>query len=242
MRTYRDTTADFSGPTFPSTAAADTTTWNYDPATGVLLQKLYADNKCPAYTYYADGLLKTRIWARTDANNNPLTTTYTYTVQDQLANIDYSDTTPGVTYTYNVLGQRTAVTDGSGTRTYAYDPVSLALTQEVFTGTVNGTLRRTYDTYARPTGYVLLDSSVSSSGSTTSTGSGSGSTSGGGTPAQTTALTAATYAYDAHGNFSQVHGDTVPTQFTADAQNTALISTLTTNQLTPSIFKALLKK
>jgi hypothetical protein len=50
LRTYRDTTADFSGPTFPSTAAADTTTWTYDPAAGVLLQKLYADNKGPTYT------------------------------------------------------------------------------------------------------------------------------------------------------------------------------------------------
>ena len=91
LRTFRDTSADFSSAIFPINALGESTTWIYDDATGVLLQKLYADNKGPSYTYYADGLLKTRTWARKDSNNNPLTTTYLYNAQGHLANINSLD-------------------------------------------------------------------------------------------------------------------------------------------------------
>jgi RHS repeat-associated protein len=195
LRTFRDTNADFNSPSFPLNAIGDTTTWTYDDATGALLQKTYADGKGPSYTYYADGLLKTRIWARKDTNNNPLTTTYTYTPQGQLAFIDYSDLTPDVTYTYNTLGQQATITDGTGTRNFAYDPTTQTLTQEVYTGTLNATLNRAYDDYTRPTGYALVD------------------------PTGAAITTAATYAYDTDGNFHQVQGDTIPSQFESSFAN-----------------------
>ena len=186
LRTFRDTNANFAGASFPTGVNGDTTTWSYDEATGVLLQKTYADGKGPSYDHFADGKLKTRTWARKDANNNPLTTTYTYTPKGELAQVDYSDDTPDVSYTYNALGQQTSITDGAGTRTFSYDVASLNLVAENFAGTVNGTLHRTYDTYNRPTGYALANA------------------------AGDDILTAATYGFDNRGRFSQVHGDTVP--------------------------------
>ena len=72
MTTYRDE----SGP-------GDTTAWLYDPATGLLVQKLYDDvprrsgeaaeagGKGPSYTYTPDGKLATRTWARGVATTYP---------------------------------------------------------------------------------------------------------------------------------------------------------------------------
>ena len=214
LRTFRDTSADFSNAVFPLNATGDTTTWAYDEATGVLLQKTYADNKGPTYTYYADGLLKTRTWARKDANNNPLTTTYIYNTRGSLLQVDYSDLTPDVTYTYNALGQQTIVTDGSGTRNYTYDSATQALTQEIYTGTLNGTLNRAYDTYARPTGYSLIEVAAATDIQ----------------PATSAIRTAAKYIYDANGNFSQVQGDTIPSQLAASLAGTNVVN------LTPSTF------
>ena len=186
LRTFRDTNANFAGGNFPTGANGDTTTWTYDAATGVLLQKTYADGKGPTYDYFADGALKTRTWARQDENNNPLATAYTYTAKGELAQVDYSDATPDVSYTYNALGQQTSITDGAGTRTFSYDAASLNRVAENFAGTLNGTLHRAYDAYNRPTGYALANT------------------------AGDDVLTAATYGYDNRGRFAQVHGDTVP--------------------------------
>ena len=192
LRTFRDTNANFAGVSFPTGANGDTTTWSYDEATGVLLQKTYADGKGPSYDHFADGKLKTRTWARKDANNNPLTTTYTYTPKGELAQVDYSDTTPDVSYTYNTLSQQTSITDGAGTRTFSYDAISLNLIAENFAGTVNGTLHRAYDAYNRSTGYALVGASLA-------------------TPSpDEEVLTAATYGYDTRGRFSQVTGNAVP--------------------------------
>jgi RHS repeat-associated protein len=213
LRTFRDTNAIFSLPVFPS-VAGDTTTWTFDEATGVLLHKTYADGKGPTYDYYADGLLKRRMWARKDANNDPLYTDYAYTPQGRLAVVDYSDNTPDVAYTYHPLGQRATITDGSGTRTFAYNELTQSLAQETFSGIPNATLARAYDNYVRPTGYVLTTAA---------------------TP--TVATTAVTYNYaHASGLLYQVLGDTVPTQLAANNYATTSLtpSTFTYNRLANS--------
>jgi hypothetical protein len=57
----------------------------------------------------------------------------------ELTSIDYSDTTPGVTISYDRLGRKYQVTDAAGTRTFAYDASSLALATETFgSGVFNG--------------------------------------------------------------------------------------------------------
>lgn len=50
------------------------------------------------------------------------TTSMTYDAAGRLTNISYSDgVTPGVNYTYDALGRRTSMTDGSGASTWQYD-------------------------------------------------------------------------------------------------------------------------
>jgi RHS repeat-associated protein len=65
-----------------------------------------------------------------DANGNatPQTgdgqTTYGYDVLNRLSSIDYSDTTPDVGFSYDGNGNRTQMTDGSGSESYVYDTVN----------------------------------------------------------------------------------------------------------------------
>ena len=69
-----------------------------------------------------------------DANGNATptagdgTTTSTYDRAGRLTKVDYSDTTPDVTYTYDNAGNRLSMVDGSVTQTRTYDSVNRLLT------------------------------------------------------------------------------------------------------------------
>ena len=143
MTTFR-AGASWDGEAWPAPALqGDTTTWNYDEATGLLLSKAYADGHGPAYAYTADGKLASRTWARKDAQGDDLVTTYAYNLFGELTGIGYSDGTPGVTYTYNRAGKLSQVTDVVGTRTFAYNP-ALDEVSETITGLYGKTLARAY--------------------------------------------------------------------------------------------------
>jgi RHS repeat-associated protein len=58
----------------------------------------------------------------TAENPDSVTATNTYTPLDQLATVSYSDSTHSVSDTYDADGERTAMTDASGTSSYSYDP------------------------------------------------------------------------------------------------------------------------
>lgn len=189
-RTFRSTSdVIFKGTSFPATLDGDTTTWTYDEATGLLLTKTYANGKSVNYSYYADGYPKARTWARKDVNGNPIVTTYTYTDQGKLAQIQYSDNTPGVTCAYNALGQQVSISDAAGTRTFAYDHSTLSRNQETHTGIVNGTLTRSYDSYGRATGYLLAENATAA-----------------------TPITAASYVYGNTGRLAQIKANNVPSE------------------------------
>ena len=129
----------------------DITTWTYQDATGVLLSKTYADNKSVDYTYTADGKLSTRLWSRLTTGNQRLATTYSYNLAGDMTGIDYSDSTPDVSFTYNRLGQQVTVTDAVGSRTFGYNGV-FQLTSEAITGIYNKTINRGYDSLGRSSG------------------------------------------------------------------------------------------
>ena len=70
MATIRDTTLDPATVDSLDHPSLDVTRWDYDPATGLLVQKLYDDlsaeqagGKGPSYTYTPDGKLASRTWA-----------------------------------------------------------------------------------------------------------------------------------------------------------------------------------
>lgn len=75
------------------------------------------------FTYDLNGNLLTV----TDANGNNTptagdgTTSYGYDRANRLTSIDYSDTTPDVTFVLDNAGNRTSMTDGSGSETRGYD-------------------------------------------------------------------------------------------------------------------------
>jgi YD repeat-containing protein len=67
-------------------------------------------------------------------------TTMAYDVADQLASITYSDgTTPNVTgVTYDANGRRTAITDGTGSSSWAYDSLGRLTSSTNGTGATGG--------------------------------------------------------------------------------------------------------
>lgn len=132
LSTFRDTSVTWTSATWPSgvdpndPADADITEWAYDDATGLMTQKTYADSSHVDYAYSVDGKLNTRNWAREYASSNPLTTTYGYSAGSsgtgELLTIDYEDSTPDVSMTYNRSGLLASATDALGERTFVYDP------------------------------------------------------------------------------------------------------------------------
>lgn len=131
------------------------TTWNYHSQRGWLANKRHNDNKGPNYEYTAAGRLWKRTWART-IGGAPLLTTYGYNNAGELWTITYSDgTTPNVTHTYDRVGRPSTTTDAAGLLTRDYDPASLGLSGESYTGSghLSGrSLTRTYDVVQRAQG------------------------------------------------------------------------------------------
>lgn len=96
-------------------ANAHVTAYEYDLA-GRLVATVGPLADRTTLTYDPAGNLATR----TDANG--ATTSYAYDGLNQLTSITYAaTTTPPVAFAYDAAGNRTAMTDGSGTESYAYD-------------------------------------------------------------------------------------------------------------------------
>ena len=152
MKTFRSN-RDFDGEDWPSNAGAgDTTTWVFDEATGMLVQKLDAESKGATYAYTADGRLISRTWARTD-QGQALTTTYDYDpATGEMILTDYSDATPDIAFEYDRLGRQISVTDGSGQRNFTYNE-KLQPESEIITGAVQAVITRAYDAMGRGVGF-----------------------------------------------------------------------------------------
>ena len=122
MSTFRGGT-DWAGTTWPSSpGTADTTTWAYDGPSGSLVSKTDApttnhpNGSTVTQSYNQRGQTATRTLAR------GVVTTYGYdNATGELLSQSYSDTTPGVTYTYGRTGQVETISDFTGTRDLVYD-------------------------------------------------------------------------------------------------------------------------
>lgn len=158
MDTFRGLTAGAAPP--DTGGSPDTTTWNYNAYSGRLYEKVYADGKKTQYTYTKAGRVATRTWARSAGS---VVTTYKYAlaswaagddsavsnVYGGLTKVDYSDSTPDVSYVHDRLGRLTSVTDAIGTRTFAYVSGKLYLESEnhpsSFPGTTGAVIKRLYE-------------------------------------------------------------------------------------------------
>ena len=129
----------------------DTTSWEYDEATGLLVAKTYADGKGPEYTYTPNGSLATRTWAR------GVVTTYSYDGWNSLTNTAYSDGTPSISLAYDAMGRQVSATDAAGTTVTAYNDYG-EVVSEATTGLYGKTLAHHRDGYGRDLGYTIDNS------------------------------------------------------------------------------------
>ncbi|MEI3557635.1 MAG: RHS repeat-associated core domain-containing protein [Akkermansia muciniphila] len=140
-----DITSDPSGRT-----DGDTTIWLYDEATGLELNKTYADGSCVSRTYDNLNRQETLVKAR------GLVTTYKYApFTGELVSASHNDATPGWKFTYNHLGQITTVRDASGLREFSYDSYGRMI-QDTSFGQVESSLQEEYDAQGRSNGYRLM--------------------------------------------------------------------------------------
>ena len=148
MTTYRSAS---TGGTGVPPVQGDATAWLYDEATGLLLQKLYADGHGPTYTYTDSGNLATRTWAR------GVVTYYVYDGWNRLLSCNYSDSTPSVIFVYDAMGRQQAVADAVGVTSFSYDAFGDP-TGEAVTGFYSKSMTRHRDAFGRDLGYTLDNS------------------------------------------------------------------------------------
>ena len=95
------------------------TTFDYSLFTGLLESKTIGNDQVATYTYDA----AFRVETVTNARNQ--VTTYAYdSSHNAVSGITYSDGAPSISVTRDRLGNITSVTDGAGTRDFAYDYAS----------------------------------------------------------------------------------------------------------------------
>ncbi len=140
---------------FTAGTGTATTTWQYDMYRGWLTNKVYADGKGTIYSNTAAGRLKSRTWAR------GVNTIYSYNTAGDLSGVDYSDSTPDVTYGYDRRGRQTTITAGGITTTRAYNAAGQLTTESSSGGSLNGlSITNGYDEYLRRTNLAALNGST----------------------------------------------------------------------------------
>jgi RHS repeat-associated protein len=128
-----------------TTGTADVTKWIYHEATGLVVQKQDAALKGPIYSYDDLGRVKTRLWAR------GITSTYGYDASTgELRTVTHSESTPGVTFTYDRGGRPASVSDAGGIRQRTFTVAGQLATEQITGGLLNGVgLTVGYDSFLR---------------------------------------------------------------------------------------------
>lgn len=153
MTTYRAAVSDTAD--WPEGTQGDQCSWIYEPETGYLLEKKYPNGKGVSFTYTPGGKINTQ----TNARGN--VTTYHYDVAGQFISTSNDDgKTPTKVYGYDQTGRMiSALTEGVAAYQYIYNDQDQITREQITIPTVNGDLVRdiirSYDSYGRPTGYLL---------------------------------------------------------------------------------------
>jgi hypothetical protein len=134
VKTFR-AGSGWNSSTWPTgtTGTADTSTHNFQESTGLLTSQVDALSRTINYSYYTNNLLKTRTWARGTS------ATYNISTLGDLTGLDFSDSTPDVTYSnFDRTGRPRSLSDATGAHTLTYD-YAQRLTQDTGTsGVFNG--------------------------------------------------------------------------------------------------------
>jgi RHS repeat-associated protein len=129
---------------YAGNSGAATTTWNYNQYRGWLDNKRYADNTGPNYTNSPAGRRQKRLWAR------GVLTTYNHDNAGDVSSTSYSDSTPGVDYTFDRRGRTTGITQGTHTTTRLLDDAGNILSDAYSDGVLSGlTISNNFDAQLR---------------------------------------------------------------------------------------------
>ncbi len=158
MYTFRnDDGATYAGAgNEPPDTGGTATEWSYHAPSGLLEWKKDGATQQIDFSYNSRGLVASRLWART-AGGNRVGTTYGYLPgSTEVTSVTYSDgSTANLGFQYTRAGLLDQVTDGTGTRMFAYTS-ALAPDKETLPAYFgNRVLTRAYDAYHRPAGFQL---------------------------------------------------------------------------------------
>jgi RHS repeat-associated protein len=139
---------------FGAGTGARVTTWNYNAYRGWLDNKRYPDNTGPNYAYTPAGRLQLRRWAR------GVNITNIYDPAGLLSTINYSDSTPWVSNTYDRRGRQKTVVRNGTTASFAYNNANQVLVETNSGGTLDTiAVTNAYDQFLRRTNLVAMQSS-----------------------------------------------------------------------------------
>ncbi|MBI2440538.1 MAG: hypothetical protein HYV35_04115 [Lentisphaerae bacterium] len=119
----------------------------------MLLAKTDASGKSVTYTYTGNSKLEIRNWARKDGTND-LVTTYSYNNAGDLTGIDYSDSTPDVSFTYDRLGRQKTAESSVSSHAFTYNGLLLD-SETIVSSAGTNVLDRSYDSLGRPVAAAL---------------------------------------------------------------------------------------
>jgi len=119
--------------------AWDSTHWRYDFATGLVMNKVHADNSVVSYAYTPDGKPLRTTWARGSWKEQA------YNANGLLYATTYSDATPAVSLVYDVFQRLAAVSNEVAAYVYANSPLGTATNETATVGGEVCTLTRRLD-------------------------------------------------------------------------------------------------
>lgn len=127
---------------------ADLTTWEYDPVRGWLNAKRDADGAFVSHSYFPNGALKSRRWAR------GVETTYAYDAAGAVTNVSHSDGTASMSTRLDRRGRPMEIRDAVGLHTLSYK-LDGSLLAETLPQIPGASLVHEYDAMGRRTNAVL---------------------------------------------------------------------------------------
>lgn len=119
--------------------AWETTRWRYDFVTGLVTNKVYADNSMVSYAYTSDGKPLRTTWARGAWRDN------SYHANGLSSVRTYNDATPAVSFAYDVFQRLPAVSNAVAAYVYANGSLGTATNETVMFGGEVCTLMRELD-------------------------------------------------------------------------------------------------